>query len=57
MLLQRNYRSILDSVGERGLLTGGDDVVYLFLPLAHAFALLISARLGRHGHDRRLLRR
>ena len=42
VLLQRNYRSILDSVGERGLLTGGDDVVYLFLPLAHAFALLIQ---------------
>ena len=29
-------------VGERGLFDGGDDLVYLFLPLAHAFALLIQ---------------
>ena len=42
VLLHSNYRSILNSVGERGLLSGGDDVVYLFLPQAHAFALLIQ---------------
>ena len=29
---------------ERGLLAGEDDLVYLFLPLAHAFALLIQLR-------------
>ena len=34
-----------------------DDVVYLFLPLAHAFALLIQLVRVRHRHDDRLLRR
>jgi long-chain acyl-CoA synthetase len=29
-------------VEHRGLLSGGDDVVYLFLPLAHSFALLLQ---------------
>ncbi len=42
VLLHRNYREVLNSVVRRGLLAGGDDVVYLFLPLAHAFALLIQ---------------
>ncbi len=42
VLSQLNYRSVLDSVGQRGLLSGEDDLVYLFLPLAHAFALLIQ---------------
>jgi long-chain acyl-CoA synthetase len=42
VLLHRNYRSVVNSVNERGLLTGDDDLVYLFLPLAHAFALLIQ---------------
>ncbi len=37
-----NYRAVLDMVQDRGLLRGDDDVVYLFLPLAHAFALLIQ---------------
>jgi long-chain acyl-CoA synthetase len=41
VLTHGNYRSVLDMVGERGLFDGGDDLVYLFLPLAHAFALLI----------------
>ena len=42
VLTHRNYRSVLDMVLQRGLLAGEDDMVYLFLPLAHAFALLIQ---------------
>jgi long-chain acyl-CoA synthetase len=42
VLTHGNYRAVLDMVAERGLLTEDDDVVYLFLPLAHAFALLIQ---------------
>jgi long-chain acyl-CoA synthetase len=42
VLTHRNYRSVLDMVEARDLLQGEDDLVYLFLPLAHAFALLIQ---------------
>jgi long-chain acyl-CoA synthetase len=42
VLTHGNYRSVLDMVGDRGLFQQGDDLVYLFLPLAHAFALLIQ---------------
>ncbi len=42
VLTHGNYRAIVDSVGERELLTGEGDLTYLFLPLAHAFALLIQ---------------
>jgi long-chain acyl-CoA synthetase len=42
VLTHGNYRAILDSVNERELFRGEDDLVYLFLPLAHAFALLIQ---------------
>ena len=42
VLSHGNYRSILDSINQRGLFAEGEDVVYLFLPLAHAFALLIT---------------
>jgi long-chain acyl-CoA synthetase len=42
VLTHGNYRSVLDMVGDRGLFAEGDDLVYLFLPLAHAFALLIQ---------------
>jgi long-chain acyl-CoA synthetase len=42
VLSHGNYRAVLHMVSERGLLNSGDDVVYLFLPLAHAFALLIQ---------------
>ena len=42
VLSHRNYREVLNMVEHRGLLSGGDDVVYLYLPLAHAFALLIQ---------------
>jgi long-chain acyl-CoA synthetase len=42
VLTHGNYRAIMDSVGERELLSGDEDLTYLFLPLAHAFALLIQ---------------
>jgi long-chain acyl-CoA synthetase len=42
VLTHGNYRSVLDMVEERALFENGDDLVYLFLPLAHAFALLIQ---------------
>ncbi|HEV2062904.1 MAG TPA: AMP-binding protein, partial [Solirubrobacteraceae bacterium] len=42
VLTHGNYREIVDSVGDRELLSGDDDLTYLFLPLAHAFALLIQ---------------
>src|SRR3954470_13085102 len=42
VLTHGNYRSVLDMVNQRGLFATGDDLVYLFLPLAHAFALLIQ---------------
>jgi long-chain acyl-CoA synthetase len=41
VLLHSNYRSVLDMVGARELFRDGDDLVYLYLPLAHAFALII----------------
>ncbi len=41
MISHGNYRSMLDMVNEVSV-TSGDDVTYLFLPLAHAFALLIQ---------------
>jgi long-chain acyl-CoA synthetase len=42
VLTHGNYRAVIDSVGERELLAGEEDLTYLFLPLAHAFALLIQ---------------
>ena len=42
VLSHGNYREVLHMVEARGLLSSGDDVVYLYLPLAHAFALLIQ---------------
>lgn len=42
VLSHGNYRSVLDMVEERGSIGTGDDLIYLFLPLAHAFALLIQ---------------
>ena len=57
VLLHRNYRSVLDMINERGLLGADGDLVYLFLPLAHAFALLIQLGARGHRHDGRLLRR
>ena len=42
VLSHGNYRSVLDMVTARDLFEGDDDLVYLFLPLAHAFALIIQ---------------
>jgi long-chain acyl-CoA synthetase len=43
ILTHSNYHAILDSVEQRRVLHAVDnDVVYLFLPLAHSFALLIQ---------------
>jgi long-chain acyl-CoA synthetase len=41
LLSHGNYRAITDSVVEQSVLEGGD-CSYLFLPLAHAFAMLIQ---------------
>jgi long-chain acyl-CoA synthetase len=37
-----NYRAMLDMVVQMNVLGGGDELTYLFLPLAHSFALLIQ---------------
>jgi long-chain acyl-CoA synthetase len=42
VLTHGNYRAVLDAVEARGLLGEQDDLLYLFLPLAHAFALLVQ---------------
>jgi long-chain acyl-CoA synthetase len=43
VLTHGNYRAILDAVEERQLLHSVDeDTVYLYLPLAHSFALLVQ---------------
>src|SRR5258708_1707211 len=42
VLTHRNYRSVLNMVSERGLFAEDGELVYLFLPLAHAFALLVQ---------------
>ncbi|MFN2617297.1 MAG: long-chain fatty acid--CoA ligase [Thermoleophilaceae bacterium] len=41
LLSHGNYRAITDSVNESTVLEGGD-CTYLFLPLAHAFAILVQ---------------
>jgi long-chain acyl-CoA synthetase len=41
VLTHGNYRSIIDMVSEAGEIQG-DEVIYLYLPLAHSFALLIQ---------------
>ncbi len=41
LLSHANYRAITDAVGQQSVLEGGD-CSYLFLPLAHAFAILIQ---------------
>jgi long-chain acyl-CoA synthetase len=42
VLTHGNYRSVMNMVEERNLFENDDDLVYLFLPLAHAFALLVQ---------------
>ncbi len=41
MLTHGNYRAIVNMIGESGEITD-DEVIYLYLPLAHSFALLIQ---------------
>jgi len=41
VLTHGNYRSIIDMVSDAGEIQG-DEVIYLYLPLAHSFALLIQ---------------
>jgi long-chain acyl-CoA synthetase len=41
VLSHGNYRAIIDMIGEAGEIQG-DEVIYLYLPLAHSFALLIQ---------------
>jgi long-chain acyl-CoA synthetase len=41
LLSHRNYRAITDAVVDAAVIEGGDST-YLFLPLAHAFAILIQ---------------
>jgi long-chain acyl-CoA synthetase len=41
VLTHGNYSAIIDMVGEAGEIQG-DEVIYLYLPLAHSFALLIQ---------------
>jgi long-chain acyl-CoA synthetase len=42
VLTHGNYRAIVDSCETLDLLSEGQDVTYLYLPLAHSFALLIQ---------------
>jgi long-chain acyl-CoA synthetase len=42
VLSHENYRRVLDMCESIGVLDDGQDTVYLFLPLAHAYALLIQ---------------
>ena len=41
VLTHGNYRAIVDMIAEAGEIQG-DEVIYLYLPLAHSFALLIQ---------------
>jgi long-chain acyl-CoA synthetase len=41
VLTHGNYRAILNMIGESGEITD-DEVAYLYLPLAHSFALLVQ---------------
>jgi long-chain acyl-CoA synthetase len=41
VLTHGNYSAIVEMVGDRGEITG-DEIIYLYLPLAHSFALLIQ---------------
>ena len=41
MLTHRNYRAIIDMISEVREITE-DEIIYLYLPLAHSYALLIQ---------------
>src|SRR5688572_19041288 len=55
ILTHGNYRRVLDMTLEMGVL-GEDELVYLFLPLAHAFAVLIQFGAIDLGSDRKSTR-
>jgi long-chain acyl-CoA synthetase len=42
VLTHGNFRAVLDAVGEHELLSNGEDLTYLYLPLAHALALIMQ---------------
>jgi long-chain acyl-CoA synthetase len=42
VLSHGNFRAVLDMIGERDLLSSRDDLTYLYLPLAHALALIMQ---------------
>ncbi|HEX4465645.1 MAG TPA: AMP-dependent synthetase/ligase [Solirubrobacteraceae bacterium] len=42
VLTHGNFRAVLDTVREHDLLSNGDDTTYLYLPLAHALALIMQ---------------
>ncbi len=42
VLTHGNYRSVLDMLAARSSFVQDEDLIYLFLPLAHSFALLIQ---------------
>ena len=48
LLSHCNYRAITDAVVQQAVIEGGDST-YLFLPLAHAFAILIQFATLDHG--------
>ncbi len=54
LLTHRNYRTIVSSTVAESVLEDGDSC-YLFLPLAHAFAVLIQFVAARPRRDARLL--
>ena len=56
VLSHRNYRQVVNMCEEEGVVEAGD-VVYLFLPLAHAYALLIQLLADRPRRRDRLLGR
>jgi long-chain acyl-CoA synthetase len=51
VLTHGNYSAIVDMVGEAGALTGHDQgqIIYLYLPLAHSFALLVQLAVFDQG--------
>jgi long-chain acyl-CoA synthetase len=51
ILTHGNYSAIVDMVGEAGALTGTEDgqIIYLYLPLAHSFALLVQLAVFDRG--------
>jgi long-chain acyl-CoA synthetase len=49
VLTHGNYRAVLDMVSARGVISDSEDLIYLFLPLAHSFGLLLMLIGADHG--------